>query len=397
MGHKKQKRYSTDKPTNKMSKNTKQIKQVKGIEGLFSCTLEHAISETKLKFEWSGPKIGPDVWNQVLAFFKWTQVTTQSESQVRLFVNHRTQQWRAWAFPQKAKTGMTTKEVDTPETITQRAQFSDTDGWLYFGTVHHHCTASAFQSGVDTENEKGQDGVHITVGFMDKPHHDIHYRFYLYGIHFTDFKIITMWDIGNCVTSLPAVVQESLPKDFDDKMARHQMGVPPPVDYQFPEQWKANLIFEQEVVRQPMVHVIHSGNSGRYWQLARKLFMERSCHEIPYDGNKVKEQVLEWLESNDNVMRTSLEDVIMIFDELDRCMGDDMLNLTDIILHNDVRPDFAAKVLREYLEEQLQKELEQEDKRIAIALGAGGSMAEQQMLGEGAPLSPHDSAEWFPT
>ncbi len=33
-------------------------------------------------------------------------------------------------------------------------------------SAHHHCSASAFQSGTDEENERGQDGLHITVGRM---------------------------------------------------------------------------------------------------------------------------------------------------------------------------------------------------------------------------------------
>jgi len=99
-----------------------------------SCIFEHQTSGTTADFEWKGPKLNA-VWPEVLAFFRWTNDTMKSESQVRLFVNVRTQEWKAWAFPQKANTGMTAKELTEGDegyakAIEQRAQFPDPD-WYY--------------------------------------------------------------------------------------------------------------------------------------------------------------------------------------------------------------------------------------------------------------------------
>jgi len=75
----------------------------KKFNGVFSCLLEHEVKATKAQFEYTGPKISPNEWAQMMAFFEWTQATERSEAQVRLFV-HPVHGWKAWAFPQKGGT-----------------------------------------------------------------------------------------------------------------------------------------------------------------------------------------------------------------------------------------------------------------------------------------------------
>src|SRR5262249_18876807 len=121
--------------------------QAHEVPGIFECVLRHDIKATTAEFKYKGPKFSQEMWNEILAFFKWSNSVHHSEAQVRLFV-HPEQGWRAWAFPQEGATGMTTRELDTPETKEQRKQFGE--GWLPYGTVHHHCNGGAFQSGTDT-------------------------------------------------------------------------------------------------------------------------------------------------------------------------------------------------------------------------------------------------------
>lgn len=219
--------------------NGNTVKHVKDVPGLLTVEYEHKIQETKATFLYAGPPIPPAVWNQVLSFFKWTYDTTKSESQVRLYVNHELRQWAAWAFPQEARTGMSAREVQGPEFDKQRALFKCEEGWFYFGTVHHHCSAGAFQSGTDFNNEESQDGLHITVGKMDSPVYDIHCRFYLNKNHFTP-DMSLFWDVGDQVRGM-------LPNDLHDRVARHQMCVPPATP-EFPDIWKTNLIEIKTVV-----------------------------------------------------------------------------------------------------------------------------------------------------
>ncbi len=159
----------------------------KNVPGLLSCRIDYEVKSGKGRLNYTGPKFSTQMWHEVMSFFRWTNKEMDSESQVRLYVNVKLGRWGAWAFPQEARTGMSAREItaqETPEQAVERfaSWNSEPSGdWLYFCTVHHHCSASAFQSGTDEENERNQDGLHITVGCMDSERHDIHARFYLAG------------------------------------------------------------------------------------------------------------------------------------------------------------------------------------------------------------------------
>lgn len=218
-----------------IKKTVSEIKESRDVPGLLECKWKHQIKTTEADLKYTGPRIDADTWNQVLSFFRWTQKEYHSESQARLFVNRAEAKWAAWAFPQEARTGMTAKEIeDCPATKEQRAQFDH--NWIYFGTVHHHCSGSAFQSSTDEANEHDQDGLHITVGKMGSPHHDLHCRFYLRKMYFEP-DMSLFWDIGK-------ELQEKLPDDLHDRIARHQMGMV--IEVPFPDTWKENII---EVVK----------------------------------------------------------------------------------------------------------------------------------------------------
>lgn len=229
------------------------------IDGLFECVLTHEIKATKGSISWNGPKMPVEMWQQILSYFKWCYDTTRSECQVRLYVSPVHNTWRAWAFPQEAKTGMTARELDDEDARTQRANLNmNPPEWYYFGTVHHHCGATAFQSGTDEQNEKDQDGLHITIGKVDEKLHDIHARFYRKGLKF-DPDMSWFWDVEATVEACPEQFRQFLPKDYKDKMARAQMCVPSTVD--FPPEWKANLKEIKPAIITPSNYP-HSGYTG---------------------------------------------------------------------------------------------------------------------------------------
>ena len=167
--------------------NQTKLSEVKDVPGLLQCRVDYEVKAAQGRLDYAGPPIAPELWHQVLSFFRWTHKEMQSESQVRLYVNHQLGRWGAWAFPQEARTGMNARELPVQEQPEQaRARFAawqsePSDDWRYFGTVHHHCSASAFQSSTDEANERNQDGLHLTVGRMDAEHHDVHARFYYSG------------------------------------------------------------------------------------------------------------------------------------------------------------------------------------------------------------------------
>jgi hypothetical protein len=232
----------------KILETKSELVEQKSYPGLFECKMTHKIKETSANFHYTGPKFTGVMWDEILAFFKWTYVKTHGESQVRLFV-HPTLGWKAWAFPQEASTGLSTRELpDNPDTKTQRAQFNDE--WILYGTVHHHCSASAFQSGTDTTNEKDQEGIHITVGDMDKDVHTLHFRFYYRGCKFQP-DMTEFWDVGERVTAKAKEMKDFFGIAVDlSGVAESQMAQTCLKDTAFPEQWRLNLIEKVATVYQ---------------------------------------------------------------------------------------------------------------------------------------------------
>src|SRR5262245_29800207 len=265
------------------------LKKLNQIPGVFRCEFTHKTSETTADFQWTGDTLNT-IWPQVLAFFRWTQNTYHSESQLRLFVHRTTGEWKAWAFPQKARLGMAAKELDKDDegyhlAQEQRAQFND--DWEYWGTVHHHCSASAFQSGTDEANERNQEGIHITVGHLDRLTYDIHFRMYIGGFKLKDVTALEFWDIGDELLSVPERFRPMLPPNIYETICKWQMGTPPPLDTEFPEVWKTNIIdiTPKAVVSQP-TNFHRSQFAGHGCQYIGRIYLTRAIPGTEYDFNR---------------------------------------------------------------------------------------------------------------
>jgi hypothetical protein len=127
--------------------------------------------------QWHGKKIPFAMWQEILAFMKHSYDVLKSETMCFLYYDEKKKQpWSFWVPPQ-ITSGMTVKsDPDHINFQAQRAQYPDT----MFGTVHHHCGTSAFQSGTDEADETNREGFHFTVGHLDTPHNvDIHFRWCL--------------------------------------------------------------------------------------------------------------------------------------------------------------------------------------------------------------------------
>ena len=127
--------------------------------------------------EWHGKKIPLSMWQEILAFMKYSYDELKSETMCFLYYDEKKKQpWSFWVPPQITN-GMTVKS--DPEHMNfqaQRAQYPD----IMFGTVHHHCSSSAFQSGTDEADETNREGFHFTIGNLNKPDDiDIHFRWCL--------------------------------------------------------------------------------------------------------------------------------------------------------------------------------------------------------------------------
>lgn len=255
--------------------NKPQVSEIKEVPGLVSCRMEYEVKNAKGRLAYSGPKFAPEMWHQVMSFFRWTNKEMQSESQVRLYVNLKEGQWGAWAFPQVARTGMSAHELPAPETPDKaRERFASwhsepSDDWLYFGTAHHHCLASAFQSSTDEQNEWNQDGLHITVGRMDADQHDLHARLYLGGNCFEP-DLSLFWPVDPDLAA-------KVPPGMLDELARFQMCGKVTVD--FPDAWRANLV-EVERGRQLVDSVDPWGLDAAEWGVPLCARVEAALEEI---------------------------------------------------------------------------------------------------------------------
>lgn len=214
-----------------LKKTISTVSQSSDYPGILKAKLDHKIESSTGNVEYLGPPIDPEQWFQVLTFFRWVNSSMHSEAQVRFYVNPTERKTLFWAFPQKARTGMSAQEIDCKDHDTKLGEIQ-AQGFVAFGTNHSHCSAGAFQSGTDEHDEKNQHGLHITMGHVDQDKFDMHARFYLNGYCF-DPDLSAFWDIGQNLRDL-------LPSSLWDAVARHQM-----CKFQerpFPDEWKSNII-----------------------------------------------------------------------------------------------------------------------------------------------------------
>jgi len=128
--------------------------------------------------EFHGKPIPMSMWHDIMHCMKQSQDKFKSEALIFLFYDTKAEQPWSWWLPPQQTNGMTVKSSpNDPKYKAQRAEYPD----LMLGTVHHHCTASAFQSGTDEADEINREGMHFTIGHLDKNVFDLHFRMSLGG------------------------------------------------------------------------------------------------------------------------------------------------------------------------------------------------------------------------
>jgi hypothetical protein len=130
---------------------------------------------------WKGAKIPLTMWQDIVGFCKHSYDALKSETLIYLFYDETSKTPWSWWVPPQITAGMTVKSnPDDPEYAIQRAQYPDT----MFGTVHHHCSTSAFQSGTDEADETQREGLHFTVGNLNQDcDFDVHFRMTIGDMH----------------------------------------------------------------------------------------------------------------------------------------------------------------------------------------------------------------------
>jgi len=132
------------------------------------------LEDTKDSVELHVPKLPLANLKQAEAFFTAAYNRYHSEAVVVLLVNPASGQWRLEVPDQKVESGSLHVAYE-PTSVAVPA------GFEIFGTIHSHASAGAFHSGTDDRDEVCSDGLHITVGNVDKPVHTYAARWMICG------------------------------------------------------------------------------------------------------------------------------------------------------------------------------------------------------------------------
>lgn len=181
---------------------------------------------------WSGTKMPHLLWQTIIAFFEYTYDKSKDESVVYLYYNEETNQWMAWAPPQRGM-GMTVRTVDDHVNWKQQEEFPG--GFVRVGTGHHHCVTNAFQSGTDSNDEFTGNGLHFTVGLMDKEFHDLHARAVFNG-NMIEVELDDWIELADKYRAL------NLPPELIGYAYDYSLQSKAPKEIEVPQMWKDNFL-----------------------------------------------------------------------------------------------------------------------------------------------------------
>lgn len=123
------------------------------------------------------PALPLELFRRVEAFFVAIFEKFKSEAVVLLLCNPTLSEWRVVVPRQSVRGLRVSYDLGTLP--------PSPEGFELFGTIHSHADISAFHSGTDDRDEIHFDGLHITVGNLDKPSRSYACRWMLAGRAFT--------------------------------------------------------------------------------------------------------------------------------------------------------------------------------------------------------------------
>lgn len=122
------------------------------------------LESPSMEFRLDLPKIPGLIIAKALTFFRTVFEKYQSESYVTLLYSKKLNKYMLWCPKQKvSRTSVNYDRTDQPAFDVRQEQ-----GWNMVGTIHSHCDFSAFHSGTDVHDEDSFDGIHITLGHVNR-------------------------------------------------------------------------------------------------------------------------------------------------------------------------------------------------------------------------------------
>jgi len=175
---------------------------------------------------WKGAKIDLLNWYQFVSYSLSTFEEHGAESMTLFFYDEDDKEWFLWSPPQETA-GMTVKVTLGKEYDEQRKLLPP----LMFGSGHHHCTTSAFQSGTDHGDEIEKEGIHVTLGNLDENILDIHARIIVRGVSY-DIEPYEIIETPQWVQNIPFL-------DMKEEAATRFLGQR--WNAEFPPLWTENI------------------------------------------------------------------------------------------------------------------------------------------------------------
>jgi hypothetical protein len=122
------------------------------------------LQEPTIEFRLKLPKIPAIIIGQALTFFRKVFQKYHSEAYVTLLYSAKLNQYRLWCPAQKVS------HASVNYDRTDQPSFEDrqSNDWQMCGTIHSHCDFSAYHSGTDIGDEASFDGIHITLGHVNR-------------------------------------------------------------------------------------------------------------------------------------------------------------------------------------------------------------------------------------
>lgn len=128
------------------------------VEGLPWC------KKPEISFRLQLPKVPGLILMQALTFFRQVFEKYNSESYLTIMYSEKLNQYMLWC----PKQTVTHTSVNYDRTDQPNFENRQVNGWQMVGTIHSHCDFSAFHSGTDVHDEDSFDGIHITLGHVNK-------------------------------------------------------------------------------------------------------------------------------------------------------------------------------------------------------------------------------------
>lgn len=139
-----------------------------------------AVGFSNGQFIWDATTIPANIYAQAVDFFRRVWRTHKTEAEVLITKSIATNEYRLFVPTQRVSHGGV-YSIYNPTHIA--------NGWLVVGTFHSHCNFSPYHSSTDESDARDMDGIHGTIGYVDRDTPEMALMVALNGtmFHFDDF------------------------------------------------------------------------------------------------------------------------------------------------------------------------------------------------------------------